>query len=189
MPRVAAAHAPLRGNGWKPRRPGPNIPRMEPAPDELAPEAPPRPSGNGIGIAGFVISLVGLILTCGVLCPVGLIFSLVGLGRQPKGLAIAGTVIGGIGSLLLVIGVLSVATRWQEVWTQIEFAMADVPLKAHHDQHGKYPDDEEGRKILDDLHDGWDHPLHYERTETGYKLESAGPDGILGNGDDLRHEK
>ncbi len=56
---------------------------------------------NGMGTAGFVLSLIGWV-TCGVLCPVGLLFSLVGLNREPRGLAIAGTVIGGIGTLLVV---------------------------------------------------------------------------------------
>jgi len=56
---------------------------------------------NGLGIAGFIVSLVGW-LTCGLLCPVGLILSVIGLFKQPRGMAIAGSVIGGFGSLFLV---------------------------------------------------------------------------------------
>ena len=66
-----------------------------------APVAAPKPS-NGLGIAGFICSLVGLFLCGGIICPVGLILSAMGLRKEPKGLAIAGLIIGLIGTLLLV---------------------------------------------------------------------------------------
>lgn len=65
----------------------------------------PTAQGNTMGLVGFILSLVGL-LSCGLLCPVGLVLSIIGLKREPRGLAVAGTVIGGIGSLGIVIGVL-----------------------------------------------------------------------------------
>ncbi|AMD84103.1 hypothetical protein SAMN05444369_10865 [Capnocytophaga haemolytica] len=60
-----------------------------------------KAQSNGIGTAGFVISLVNVLLgfipfinfLCFVLWPLGLVFSIVGLFKQPKGLAIAGLVI------------------------------------------------------------------------------------------------
>lgn len=55
---------------------------------------------NGLGIAGFVISLVGF-LTVGILSPIGLVFSAIAMRRKPKGLAIAGLVLGIIGSIFL----------------------------------------------------------------------------------------
>src|SRR5437773_6109506 len=58
------------------------------------------PPTNGLGVAGFVTSLIGVV-TCGFLSPIGLLFSLVGLTRRPRGLAIAGTVLGALGSLWL----------------------------------------------------------------------------------------
>lgn len=60
-------------------------------------QATPAPT-NGLGVAGFVISLIGL-LTCGCISPLGAIFSFVGCFGQPKGLAIAGLIIGCVGSL------------------------------------------------------------------------------------------
>lgn len=57
-----------------------------------------QPGSNGLGVAGFVLSLIGL-LSCGLLSPVGLILSLAGLSKEPSGLAVAGTIIGGLGSL------------------------------------------------------------------------------------------
>ena len=58
---------------------------------------------NGLGTAGFIVSLIGF-LTCGFISPLGLLFSIIGLFKNPKGLAIAGTVLGLIGSLWLFIG-------------------------------------------------------------------------------------
>ena len=56
---------------------------------------------NGLGTAGFVLALVGFILGIipvlnfvGWICLVlGFIFSLIGVFKQPKGLAIAGLII------------------------------------------------------------------------------------------------
>ncbi len=55
---------------------------------------------NGFGLAGFIISLVS-VLTFFLLSPVGLILSIIGLRKAPRGLAIAGVVIGGCFTLLL----------------------------------------------------------------------------------------
>ncbi len=62
----------------------------------------PASGGNGFGLAGFIISLVS-VLTVFLLAPLGLILSLIGLRKAPRGLAIAGAVIGGIFTLLLLL--------------------------------------------------------------------------------------
>lgn len=82
-----------------------------PTPQVVIHNAPTPTPSNGLGVAGFVTSLVGLLLTCGLLCPLGFIFSLVALRKQPRGMAIAGAVIGGLGSLWFAIwGFAMVAT-------------------------------------------------------------------------------
>ena len=64
-----------------------------------------REPSNGLGTAGFVTSLVAII-TCGLLSPIALILSLVGLFKRPKGMAIAGTIISGIQVIaILIIGI------------------------------------------------------------------------------------
>ncbi len=68
---------------------------------------PPRHSdSNGMGIAGFVCSLVGLVACAGVLCPIGLILSAIGMQREPRGLAIAGLIIGIVGSVEVLVVIL-----------------------------------------------------------------------------------
>ena len=54
---------------------------------------PSGTSSNGLGIAGFVLSLLGLV-SCGLLAPVGVVLSLFALRREPRGFAVAGLVIG-----------------------------------------------------------------------------------------------
>lgn len=66
------------------------------------------PKKNGIGTAGFVLALLGLVL-CWipildfVLWLLGTIFSLIGLFKAPRGLAIAGTVISFLGIIVLIL--------------------------------------------------------------------------------------
>ena len=61
---------------------------------------------NGIGIAGFVLALLGILLgwipVLGwVIWVLGLIFSIIGMFRSPRGLAIAGFIISIIDIILL----------------------------------------------------------------------------------------
>jgi hypothetical protein len=66
-----------------------------------------KPS-NGIGTAGFILSLIAIL--CGwisivgwILWFLGFVFSFVGVFRKPAGLAIAGLIISFIGLILLII--------------------------------------------------------------------------------------
>jgi len=167
---------------------------MEPGYDETAFESPPRPASgsNGMGVAGFVVSLVGFVLTCGILCPLGLIFSLVGLARPPRGLAIAGTVIGGLGSLLLVAAISAyflIPGVPEVLGTLIPLGEAAATIDDYHQREGKYPDNDEGNELIANLRDGWGRPFLYERTEPGYAVRSAGLDGKYHTGDDIPYEK
>lgn len=56
---------------------------------------------NGLAIAGFVCSIVGLFVLWP-LCILGIIFSAIGLKSERKGLAIAGLIIGIIGVVLVI---------------------------------------------------------------------------------------
>lgn len=58
---------------------------------------------NGLGVAGFVLSLVGF-LSCGLLSPLALLLSFIALFKPPRGLAIAGFVLGLVGSWWVFLG-------------------------------------------------------------------------------------
>ena len=63
---------------------------------------------NGIGTAGFVLALIALFLGWipiigWIIWVLGLIFSIVGLFKSPRGLSIAGLIISLIGIILLLV--------------------------------------------------------------------------------------
>ncbi|MDR2205340.1 MAG: zinc ribbon domain-containing protein [Flavobacteriaceae bacterium] len=63
---------------------------------------------NGIGTAGFIIALCSLVFSWApgvgfILWLLGFIFSMVGMGRQPKGLATAGFVISLISLVVIIL--------------------------------------------------------------------------------------
>lgn len=63
---------------------------------------------NGIGVAGFVLALIGLIF-CWVpvlnwiLWILGVIFSFIGVFKKPRGLAITGLILSFIGIILMLV--------------------------------------------------------------------------------------
>jgi hypothetical protein len=153
-------------------------------------------SSNGLGIAGFVVSLVG-ILTCGLLCPLGLLLSLFGLLKRPRGMAIAGTVIGliGTGFMVLVVGLFATAlvskVRTVEVsqkmaQTENVLAEAEQIVEAHRVETGELPGGIEGNKLLFHLHDAWGGSIRYDRLDDhSYLIRSPGEDGDFDTPDDV----
>lgn len=78
-----------------------STPQPQPNPYSGKPVVLPPPKENGLGIAGFIVSAIGII-TCGVPSIFGVILSAIGLGKEPKGMAIAGLILGLIGLVELV---------------------------------------------------------------------------------------
>ncbi len=153
----------------------------------------PQAQSNGLGVAGFVVSLVGLCPTCALIPAVGLTLSLFGLRKRPRGFAIAGVVIGAFGlcvTLLIyamVYALLSGATS-PEFEVKIEFMLIQAKLSEQTSKAGSLP------KSLGSLglpssfiEDPWDNPYVYavDPSGTSFTLSSSGPDGIPGNSDDL----
>ncbi len=67
-----------------------------------------QPKSNGMGTAGFVLALVALFLgwipVLGwIMWFLGTLFSLIGVFKQPRGLAIAGLVISFIGLIVVIV--------------------------------------------------------------------------------------
>jgi len=163
---------------------------------------------NGLGLAGFIVSLLGLVGTCGLLSPIGLVLSLIGLGRQPRGFAIAGTIIGAVGSIwvvgvVLVVGVVGFAMAVAALAVALGATAAIVSgaldegagavyaeIQEHYEANGRVPYalTELTDLRAEQLNDKWGRPLVYE-PETdgkGFTLRSLGEDGQEGTGDDWR---
>lgn len=171
---------------------------------------------NGLGIAGFVISLVGL-CSGGLLSPIGLILSLVALGREPRGLAIAGVVIGALGSCgiiisliflpLVIVGVLiaagataaavglAAALGGPELEAFVEMQVLTGFVQKYEDQNGSLPAslaDAVGQAKATSglLLDPWGNAYVFVINPDGttYQIFSAGPDGAPGTADDVQKD-
>lgn len=164
-----------------------------------------RPESNALGLAGFICSLVGL-CSGGVLSPVGLILSLVALKDEPRGFAIAGVVIGALGSCGVLIAIVvaivaplallgfagaaglagilgpNIEARW-------EMARLNTEVIEYRDRTGALPLEMNDLRIDETelLTDPWGNPYAYTLSADGqtYELRSLGPDGVAGTGDDI----
>jgi hypothetical protein len=159
---------------------------------------------NPVGLAGFIVSLVSLVACGGLLSPVGLILSLVGCFRQPRGLAIAGVVLGLIGSGGFILGVVvlgvgliagAIALLFgasfigQTVETVFDADEVREAIVAYERANGRLPEsigdltslDEEAGKDL------WDTPyrLSIDPDDRTMTLVSLGKDQTFGTKDDI----
>ena len=162
------------------------------------------PPSNGLGVAGIMNKNLGFLGTCGLLSPIGLILSLIALRKQPRGLAIAGVIIGAVGSLwflvallifgFMVMGLLAiagagVAMTLPNIQTAGNMLEMRSEINEYHSTLGKLPESVDAiTTIKPDLKlDAWNHPIRYEITgSTTYELRSAGPDGAWNTADDIK---
>ncbi len=164
----------------------------------------PKNNSNAMGLIGFIVSLVSLVGCGGFLSPVSLVFSLIGLGKQPKGFAIAGLVLSLVGLVMAVLtvlffGVILAAIGLGILAAGIALVAADgqnaieivTSVHEYHDTNSVVP------ASLDELNlqpgqltDTWGNEFVYVPATDGhaYLLISAGPDGIIANNDDLLGE-
>lgn len=153
-------------------------------------------AANGIGTAGFVVSLVGLIFTCTILCPLGLLISMIGLMKPRRGLAIAGTAIGLLGSIILgvscfvaVTGYCSAKESFRnaafQTQTQAAFVEGKGIIEEYRFENSKLPGGIEGNKLVMGVTDGWENSLRFDGEEDAFLLRSAGPDGEFDTPDDM----
>ncbi|WDI42377.1 hypothetical protein [Bremerella sp. P1] len=153
---------------------------------------------NVLGAWGFGISLFGLLMTFGLLCPLGLLLSFFGLFSKKRGIAIAGTIIGGIGTTIVAVGVGSIAMaasavhHYQYEVPKIEqtrevLNTACVEIESYRQENNKLPEGIEGNKLVLKFEDGYGNAVRYEPEEDGrFAIRSAGLDGKFDTSDDQR---
>jgi hypothetical protein len=154
---------------------------------------------NLLGIWGFILSLLALFLTCGVLSPLALLVSLFGLLWRPRGFAVAGTVVSGLATLVLAV---AVGTWWsaaaevradyekgvQTEETHHAITRAHQAIAEYRNEHeGQLPGPVEGNKRVLVFSDGWQTELRYDRGDDSesYTIRSAGPDKEFDTPDDI----
>ena len=154
---------------------------------------------NGLGIAGFVLSIIG-ILTCGTLNILSLPISLIALLWKPRGFAIAGTIISllGVGFLTLAgwaivasfIGLKGLAEEaGKALETHSAISEANEAIQRYQREHNALPDGIEGNKLVVEKKDAWKTELRYEVDGNNYLIRSAGPDKKFDTPDDLTSQQ
>ena len=158
-------------------------------------QVPPR--ANGFGITGFILSLIALVggVCFGtLLSPLSLLLSLIGLRREPRGLAIAGTILSIIGIVSLALWVLlfgSIAMVGLQGVGAVKDIFKDmrsaetlyVQVDAFVAQNGKLPTQAEVDAM--GVLDAKGHPLRIAPMDGGFTLYNSGFDGIPNNQDDF----
>lgn len=157
------------------------------------------PPTNSLGIAGFIVSLSGLIVCFGLTCPIGLAISLIALMSAPRGYAIAGVIIGMLGSImgtalaLMYFGVIGQGWFFSPNYTSqsqtyYEMQVASSNIDSHYNSNNNtLPDAATGTSLISSHFDEWGNAMTYTPTPNqghDYEIASAGPDGQFGNSDD-----
>ncbi len=151
-----------------------------------------RPPANGLGIAGFVVSLLGL--GCGCFSIVGVVLSAIAMARRPRGFAIAGLIIGLVGMLLtiLVVVLLVAFGFFAIIPVTMDGYQVNEAIKTYQKSHnGGLPQNwSEVPGLANGMIDPWGHPYEYTLHPDGKAVElvSHGIDGIAGTDDDLTVE-
>jgi hypothetical protein len=132
-------------------------------------------------------------------CPlslVGAIVSAVAIRREPKGLAIAGLIIGLLGTglyavVILVYGAAIAACIGLGVAMQPQLETYEALRRAREQitgsqlESGEIPAAEAGQEMISEYKDGWQNPLRYTPQDGDFEIRSSGPDGQFDTEDDI----
>ena len=155
---------------------------------------------NGLGVAGVVVSLVGLVATCGLLSPLGLLFSLIAMFKRPRGMAIAGLILGLIGSVWVIVAVfvigvtaigaaVGIGAATKHLHAMSDISMLAQAVKDRKAATGSLPADLKGLPGVDakQLTDPWGNLYRLVKKDNGeFDIVSDGQDGEPDTSDDVR---
>lgn len=140
----------------------------------------PKASSNTLGLVGFILAFC--------LSPIGLLLSLIGLTKSPRGFAIAGVIVGLIGTVIwAVLGYvvyLGGVTILQAKKSADALTAVQTNIEGAKSAEGEYPAD---LTAIAANVDAFGNPFVYERSadKMGYLLTSKGKDGQAGTPDDV----
>lgn len=160
----------------------------------------PKKKFNWWGFNGLFL----FFLSVGILSPITLLISMMGLRRGPRKMAVAGTLFSligvGIMSAIVIAGVhehnerqqaraqrqyqRAIAAQVQETEKTLLHAVVDIE-NARDAADGVLPADLDGNMIAIEHKDAWEKMLRYETDSDHSILRSAGPDGEFDTSDDL----
>lgn len=163
---------------------------------------------NGLGMVGFVVSLLGLAVPTGAVSLLGLLISLVALSRAPRGFASAGVFVGLLGAafwlivlvLALAVGMLAalvgavvfagvfMLTQPEVIEVTTDMANLALGIQYYERQEKAMPEalDDLGLGVAT-LTDPWGNRYRYvlASADAGFDVWSSGQDGEFETDDDL----
>jgi hypothetical protein len=168
----------------------------------------PVRESNGLGVAGFFIALIGVFIPTGVVALLGLLLSLVALGRSPRTFAAMGVLVGLFGTVVWVtitgIAVLAaliagiavifagaaafMVMEPETIKVTSDMANVAIATMEYEDRNGSYPEDLSVLGLKPSmLTDPWGTPYRFQIVEDdpGFDVVSAGEDGVMGTPDDV----
>lgn len=185
------------------------------APAAAAPYYPQQPyvmvpirERNGMGVVGFLIAVVGLVIPTGIVALLGLLISLVALGRAPRAFAGLGVMVGLFGTviwlalmILAVFGVLAagavgvvfaagafILTQPEIIEVTSDMLNTTMVVAEYEKEHDRLPDDVSALGLgVSTQTDPWGNVYQYTLVdaEPGFDIVSSGGDGEFGTDDDM----
>ena len=163
---------------------------------------------NGLGVVGFLIALVGLVIPTGIVALLGLLISLVALGRAPRLFAGMGVITGLFGTviwlalmILAVFGVLAagavavvfaagafILTQPEIIEVTSDMLNTTMVVVEYEKEHDELPADIAALGLgVSTQIDPWGRAYQYKLVdaEPGFDIVSSGGDGEFGTDDDM----
>ena len=163
---------------------------------------------NGLGVVGFVIALVGLAIPTGIVALLGLLISLVALGRAPRMFAGLGVITGLVGAVawlvlmilaifgMLIAGVVAVVfgagafilTQPEIIEVTSDMLNTTMVVVEYEKEHDQLPTDIAALGLgVSTQIDPWGRAYQYKLVdaEPGFDVISSGSDGEFDTDDDM----
>ncbi len=164
---------------------------------------------NGLGVAGFLIAFIGLFIPTGIVALLGMLISLVALGKGPRffaGLGVLtglfGTVIWLVITILALIGLLVgsvvavvfsagafIITQPEVVEVSSDMINVTMAVAEYEKKNNKLPEDVASLGLgVSTLTDPWGNAYNYQLIDAdpGFDVISSGVDGEFDTDDDMK---
>ena len=164
---------------------------------------------NGLGVVGFLIALIGLFIPTGIVALLGMLISLVALGKSPRFFAGLGVITGLFGTVIwLVITILAllglfvgsmavvvftagafIITQPEVVEVSSDMINVTMAVAEYEKKNNKLPEDVASLGLgVSTLTDPWGNAYNYQLIDAdpGFDVISSGVDGEFDTDDDMK---
>ena len=164
---------------------------------------------NGLGVVGFLIALIGLFIPTGIVALLGMLISLVALGKSPRFFAGLGVLTGLFGTVIwLVITILAllglfvgsmavvvftagafIITQPEVVEVSSDMINVTMAVAEYEKKNNKLPEDVASLGLgVSTLTDPWGNAYNYQLIDAdpGFDVISSGVDGEFDTDDDMK---